>query len=648
MNLLAKQACEKILKIDPRFIDAHLMQGVICAQQQRFVEAAGHFKRITGIDPAHLGARYNQGLMWLNAGQMDEAEAVFQQVLALDGKHIPALNSLGVLHAQTGRFEQAIPCFQTSLELAPGQPEVLNNLGNCALELGQIQEAEHFYLRALEQAPGYWDAIFNLAKLYARWQKPDSAIQRYLDLLNLNPGFAPARVNLAKLLIDEGRAREAVPLLREGVAHMPQDADMWYSLGVALKESEDYPPSIEAFDRALALRPGDPRAHVNRAASLRELNQFEAALTEIRQAEGVSDAHTQSVMWSLYASLYEDTHQEEKVEDAFLKAMAADPEHIKPRMNHGMWLLKHQRFKEAWPFYQLRHEIKASRPIQWMAGVPVWTRGLPIGRLLILGEQGVGDQVFHSKFLRVFIQRHGKPACVTVDQRLLPAYQRAFPGLHIWPQSRRADLRPEDFDVQLGMADLAALLDLDPCSDPVLQQPSLTPDPGRAAFFPAPAPRPLVGLSWKSANAKNSLDKSLPLAEVATALGHLDATWINLQYGDVRRDISDVKDVTGFGVQSLPDLDVFQDLEGLIQLIHECDFIVTSSNSTAHFAGALGKPGVVLVPFNKGKLWYWHTQDGPSVWYPTLHVIHCKAHNDWAGALAIAQPLIRNHFGTSH
>ena len=101
-------------------------------------------------------------------------------------------------------------------------------------------------------------------------------------------------------------------------------------------------------------------------------------------------------------------------------------------------------------------------------------------------------------------------------------------------------------------------------------------------------------------------------------------------------------------IRSIPELDVFHDLEGLMHLIHECDFVVSSSNSTAHFAGALGKSGAVIVPFNKGKLWYWHMNDGPSPWYPSLNIIHCQAQNDWSGAISDVNQLIRKHLGTPH
>ena len=42
-------------------------------------------------------------------------------------------------------------------------------------------------------------------------------------------------------------------------------------------------------------------------------------------------------------------------------------------------------------------------------------------------------------------------------------------------------------------------------------------------------------------------------------------------------------------LNSIKNLDKFNDLNGLLSLIEACDFVVTSSNITAHLAGSIGK-----------------------------------------------------------
>ena len=57
----AVDLCQKILRKDPAFVDAHMMQGLIFAQRNQWEQAARHFEKIVLITPRHLGARYNWG-----------------------------------------------------------------------------------------------------------------------------------------------------------------------------------------------------------------------------------------------------------------------------------------------------------------------------------------------------------------------------------------------------------------------------------------------------------------------------------------------------------------------------------------------------------------------------------------------------------
>jgi len=50
------------------------------------------------------------------------------------------------------------------------------------------------------------------------------------------------------------------------------------------------------------------------------------------------------------------------------------------------------------------------------------------------------------------------------------------------------------------------------------------------------------------------------------------------------------------------DVDHFSDLESHIGLIETCDFLVLSSNTTAHIAGALGKNSFFITPYGQDLL----------------------------------------------
>ena len=68
----------------------------------------------------------------------------------------------------------------------------------------------------------------------------------------------------------------------------------------------------------------------------------------------------------------------------------------------------------------------------------------------------------------------------------------------------------------------------------------------------------------------------------------------------------------------MTDIDNFNDISEISCLINACDFVITTSNVTAHIAGALNKKTYLIVPFIEGKIWYWGINEDKSLWYPSI------------------------------
>ena len=69
------------------------------------------------------------------------------------------------------------------------------------------------------------------------------------------------------------------------------------------------------------------------------------------------------------------------------------------------------------------------------------------------------------------------------------------------------------------------------------------------------------------------------------------------------------------------DLDLFNDIESCMGLLKNLDIFITVSNSTAHFAGALGVPTILLCPKKSSTYYYWNTNTGSSIWYKNMKIL---------------------------
>jgi len=130
--------------------------------------------------------------------------------------------------------------------------------------------------------------------------------------------------------------------------------------------------------------------------------------------------------------------------------------------------------------------------------------------------------------------------------------------------------------------------------------------------------------------------KTARLSDLEPALRLPGSRLVDLQYGDTRIEREAIKQATGLVVEHLDDIDNTNDIDGLAALIAACDLVVTVSNTTAHLAGALGKPTIVFVPSGQGRLWYWFHEGDDSPWYPHVHLKRQMKGQSWTDLVASA------------
>jgi len=101
-------------------------------------------------------------------------------------------------------------------------------------------------------------------------------------------------------------------------------------------------------------------------------------------------------------------------------------------------------------------------------------------------------------------------------------------------------------------------------------------------------------LNFEKERAKFEHEKSARLQDFEGLLRNPDFRFVDLQYGETSADRSSVAVDCGVQVLHLDDIDNTNDIDGLAALISACDAVITVSNTTAHLAGALGRPGPAL------------------------------------------------------
>jgi ADP-heptose:LPS heptosyltransferase len=100
-------------------------------------------------------------------------------------------------------------------------------------------------------------------------------------------------------------------------------------------------------------------------------------------------------------------------------------------------------------------------------------------------------------------------------------------------------------------------------------------------------------------------------------------------------------------INKLEEIDNLNDIGSLAALISACDIVITISNVTAHIAGALGKPTLVMLPNSPSLFWYWHRERTDSPWYPTAVLIRQTKRGEWQEVIEIARAAL-DEFRSEH
>lgn len=205
-------------------------------------------------------------VLWKNGNQAmhegrytDAVKAYTRMARAAEDDPVPRIY-LGMALARQGKLRGAEEQYQQALHLAPGNATAHYNLGVILLQLDQSQEAARQFGVAAGLDPGFTLAHFQLANLLTRRGQYASAIPHYTKVIELNPNNALARLMCAMAFVRLKQYSKAEARLEDGVAALPQSADLKSALARLLaacpdKKLRNGPRALVLAEKLLANNP---------------------------------------------------------------------------------------------------------------------------------------------------------------------------------------------------------------------------------------------------------------------------------------------------------------------------------------------------------------------------------------------------------
>jgi len=210
--------------------------------------------------------------------------------------------------------------------------------------------------------------------------------------------------------------------------------------------------------------------------------------------------------------------------------------------------------------------------------------------------------------------------------RMQPIFARSFPDFKVVadPFHDEGSGLTLETDVQICLADAGSILRKDK-SDFSGKPYRLKSDVSlahklRAKYKKEANGASLVGIAWKSNQLGFGTDKSIDLSEWPKVLATPGVKFVNLQYGDVKKEIEYARRELNCDVILDPSINPLQSMEFAMAQCAAMDLVISTSNTTVHSAACQGIPTWLILPNGRKNIWYWQLDTEQSVFYDTLRI----------------------------
>jgi len=543
----------------------------------------------------------NQAVRSYQLGYLDEAEGLCRAILSADANHFEALYLLGVIQSRLGRSREALASYDRALAIKPDHVQVLSNRGAALWDLKRFEDALASFGKALAIAPDYVEALINRGVTLRELERFEDALVSYDKALAIKPDYAEALNGRGLTLQDLERFEDALVSYDKALAIKPDFAWALYNRGNTLRELTRLEDALVSYDKALAVRPDYTEVLINRGVTLQDLKRFDEAMANYDQA------------------------------------IALKPNNAGALLNRALCKLLLGHYQDGWRDYEWRLGTRGFLDKRPKINAATWEgEDLAGRRLIVFGEQGLGDTIQFARFLPQLVQRKAKVTFLT-QAKLVRILRPLIGDIDVVSAIDDQD----GFDFQCALMGLPlrfnTKLDTIPAKIPYLSV-----EPDRVARWKERigAHGFKIGIGWQGNPNGQDNHKHVPLEEFIPLSRIPQVRLISLQYRDgvdqLARLPPDVKiETLGNDFNNGPD--AFIDTAAVMANL---DLIISSCTSIPHLAGALGRPTWVVLKHVPDWRWLLDREDSP--WYPTMRLFRQPERDDWTSIFSKIERELRS------
>jgi len=516
-------------------------------------------------------------------GKLNEAAGLCESLLKTNQKDVQALHLRGVIAYQEKSYLKATEYLSQALELAPNNLDIKHALAASYYNVKFFKKSIILYNEICNSTAEVSNFI-QLADVYAANQEFEQAISVLAKASKLAPKNVDVLFNLSRFYYHEKNYNATISQLNHLITIDCYHVNAWNLLGLTQSKLQDYSNAEVSFKRAIHIDSNYSPAYLNLASLLQELGKYEEALSNYIKAIDINKNSSASFPEAYY--------------------------------NAALIYLGNGDFHTGW-------ENLKNRPKQF-TDIPSLT-DLEGKRILIVGEEGLGDELLFLRFLPELQKKN-----VTI------AY-KCNPKLNVLLQNHEAIdtlYNPGDdipkYDFNISAMDLPIILNID---NPKSVKPlKLSYQSYNSIPILSDLPqKQILGITWRAGvsneetTANKYLEKSIPLSIIGDILKDFEGTIIILQRNPSEKEVNFIKSNTKAEVIDASKLN--NNLDEMLSCLDLIDNYIGVSNTNMHLYASLNKNACVLIPY-PGE-WRWLYAGESSPWYPNFQLIRQEEFSNW-------------------
>ncbi|MDH3326846.1 MAG: hypothetical protein OEM38_09045, partial [Gammaproteobacteria bacterium] len=316
------------------------------------------------------------------SGRLDEADSICRQILKKDQNNATALHLRGVIAYQSANYSAAVTLLGAANKLLKNNISIMFALAASHENVQQYELAISLYRKICDVNPENRPARTQLASALEKSHQYKKALAEY-GLLNKKFENDPATIlALSRLYAGSGCELESKRYAKKLYDLAPENADIWNDLGIVYKNIHCTIDAINCFNKSLSINENHIKSRLNLASLLQETGRNLNAAINYRHVINSTGTNSNELSRAYY--------------------------------NLALIYLGEGDFAAGWK--NLVHRPKK------FTDIPSITN-LNNKRLLILGEEGLGDELTFLRFIPL-LKTYGPIIEYISNPKLIPLLEQ--------------------------------------------------------------------------------------------------------------------------------------------------------------------------------------------------------------------------------